>query len=640
MTFELDPIQYLENEIQRHKSLYYEGKPEIPDSEYDELEEKLRILAPNSPVLAKVGAPIAGEKVKHDTPMLSLDKVREIQDLNAWLDGDHFVASYKMDGSSASLVYSNGEFLLAKTRGDGLEGENITPHLNFMKFPRKLLNVSEVRGEIVIQYDSFIKLSAEMARLGLEKPKSIRNIVAGILHRKSNLELCRYLEFFAYDITLESNSFHQEIEKFDTLTQAGFTTPPKFGPHPANKAPEVIKSYQYQVMDDNNTNRYPYLTDGLVFALNRIASQEDRGITAHHPKGKMAFKFQSEALQTTVQAIEVNVGRTGKLTFVGIVDPVELSGAVVQRVTLHNAKYIAEHHINVGCVIELTRSGEVIPKHQRTVTENGVYEPPKTCPKCDSPLSESKTGVDLSCTSETCPAKLFGALMHWVEVLGIDSLGETTLEKVMDRGWVEDIPDLYTLAGPELAQINGIGPVLAEKVVENIQKTRQMTLEKLLTGAGIPGAGPGVIKLITGHVPTLEALFELKSGDLANIHGIGPILARQLHESIHSRVLPLVQELLARRVEIVVESSQKNNGCLKGKTFVFTGALVKSRKELQTLVESLGGTVGSAITKNTSYLVSNGGVSTKSERAKALNVKLLTEEEFKLLIMTQVHDSK
>ena len=625
-------IDELERLLVYHKEKYYLGQAEISDAAYDALEDELRALRPDSPVLTMVGARLPEQKIPHDWPMRSLDKRRTIAEVEAWRQDASCLVTDKMDGSSASLVFENGRRVLAKTRGDGTYGENITRYFAHIPCPKQLAHPDwqrekiEIRGEVCISREQFAALSAEMQERGLEPPNSIRNIVAGLLHRKDHIDLCQYLNFFAYEALCAAPLFSSEREKFALLDEAGFATPHRTLVADEHAVAAAIEDYRARL------STHAFLTDGLVLAIDDIADQEARGSTAHHPKGKLAFKLPSETALTTVEDIEVDVGRSGKVTFVGIVSPVMLSSAQVQRVTLNTARYIEAHNINIGCRIEITRSGEVIPKHERTVETNGQYAFPTHCPLCDTALVRSDTEVDLLCPNEHCRARVLGRIANWIAVVGIENLGDATLDKLWERGLVRSIADLYRVSQADIAVLEGLGEKSAARILESIDGARTLSAEKFLTGLGIEGLGPGVAKLVVARFAQPADWAGISKEALLGIAGIGEVLATQISDGLAAFGLPLLAELGALGVK-VQDGEATAGGVLAGESFAVTGALSQPRKEIEKLIRDHGGKVMSAVSKNTAWLICNApSNSGKCRKAQELQVRIIDEATFYKMI--------
>lgn len=623
-------ISELEELILKHKQLYYLGSAQISDEEYDRLEDELRLLSPQNPVLRQVGHQLSdGEKLKHRIPMLSLEKSRTLIGVVEWQNQQEILATYKMDGSSCSVVYESLQFVLAKTRGDGEFGENITKGFNHLAFSKKLETENlpanlEIRGEVVISRENFEKLSSEMGRRGLEKPKSVRNVVAGLLRRKDDLDLCRFLDFIAYEIISESeiSGVQTEAEKIQLLQKLGMQVPQFKLLQNSEMVEDFIEDYK------TAKENLPYLTDGIVFAVNNLFDQKQRGFTNHHPKGKLAFKLQADSAVTMVKDIEIAVKRSGKVSFIGIVEPVELAEATISRVSLHNMNYILENEINIGSLIEIVRSNEVIPKHQKTLQTNGVYTMPVVCPECKNDLIKSDSGVDLICNNPDCSSMNFYKLLHWVDVVNIEDFSEKSLEKLYDDGIVKSIADLYRLRIAQVLTMDGYKEKSAAKLIKNIDKRRKIDFTTFLTAVSISGMGFSIAGLITEVYPDLSSLSVVTKIDLLQIKGIGEVLADNLLNSLN--YLKNVQdELQSVGVEIVPAEVVDRSALLWfGKNFVITGTLNRPRKEIVVYIETLGGKVTDAVSANTHYLVANvASGSSKFKKAKELNIPLISEEK-------------
>jgi len=623
-------ISELEELILKHKQLYYLGTAQISDEEYDKLEDELRLLSPKNPVLRTVGHQLSdGEKLKHRIPMLSLEKTRTLNGIVEWQNQQEIFATYKMDGSSCSVVYENLQFVLAKTRGDGEFGENITKGFSYLEFSKKITDEKlpanlEIRGEVVISRENFEKLSAEMGRRGLEKPKSVRNVVAGLLRRKEDLDLCRFLDFIAYEIISENEItiMQSEAEKIQLLHQLGFRVPEYKLLENSEEVAAFIE--EYKTAKEN----LPYLTDGIVFAVNNLSEQKQRGFTNHHPKGKLAFKLQADSAVTMVKDIEIAVKRSGKVSFIGIVEPVELAEATISRVSLHNMNYIVENQINIGSLIEIVRSNEVIPKHQKTLQTNGVYQLPVVCPECKNNLITSETGVDLICNNPDCSSMNFYKLLHWVDVVNIEDFSEKSLEKMYDDGLVKSIADLYRLRIAQILSMDGFKEKSAAKLIKNIDKRRRIDFTTFITAVSISGMGFSIAGLITEEYPDLAALSRVTKADLLQIKGIGEVLADNLLNSLEY-LTNLQNELNSVGVEILPAVVIDRSALLWfGKNFVITGTLTRPRKEIVGYIETQGGKVIDAVSANTNYLVANAeSSSSKFKKARELNITVISEDK-------------
>ncbi len=626
-TYNADRVGWLAGEVMRHKRLYYSGKPEIADIDYDRLEDELRNFAPNHPVLSAVGAiniESGNAKVTHDPAMLSLDKTYDVKDLQKWATGHEVMGTLKVDGTSMSLIYKNSRFTLAKTRGNGREGEDVTAKLKWVSDAIPELNGTgdfEVRGELYCGESSFVKLADEMESLGLERPSSPRNIVAGILGRKVHGELARYFNFFAFDV-IGLNGFKTEMEKTHWLAERGFRMP----------EPRLLKTStdieQYlahvrQLIEEDEVG-----CDGAVFSYNDLSLHEEMGVTAHHPRFKISFKWQGETARSKIARIDWATSRLGIVTPVAVIEPVELSGATITNITLHNAAHVRGYNLKPGDFIELVRSGEVIPKFLSVVTATpGRADLPETCPSCGSTLVADD--VRIKCLNHTaCPAQQSGAILNWIKAVSIDDLSDKRLQSMMDMKLVSTIPDLYTLSVDDLLTLPSTKEKMAQKLFENIQRTKSAPMAMFLNGLGIEGAGQTTWEKLLEVFPTLERLRAAAKDDIAAVDGFAERSAGQIVDGL-KRSGHLIDKLLGVGVTPVLPDTHSDGPRpLDGMIFVITGALSRPRKEVEDSIKRAGGRLGSSVSKTTSVLVTNETDSTSSKmvKAKSLGVEIWSEE--------------
>lgn len=624
-------IKELENKILEAKKAYYSGTSVLTDDQYDALENTLKALNANSKILEVVGYQIDPRgKIKHDKKMLSLEKVKTQKDLmNFCHQFDGMTCTFKMDGSSGSLLYENGKFFLAKTRGNGEFGEVVTKQTEFIEFPKEipLKNKVEIRGEVLINYKNFELVKKEIESLEQEVPTSHRNVVSGLLHRKENLELCRHLSFVAYEIIVDGTEkvFDTEQAKLIYLKEIGFEIPKSFfllGRTVDSVFPQIEEAYNTYMESQE------YLTDGLVFAVDNCKLHEELGYTSHHPKYKSAFKFKSETAVTKVKDIEIGLGRTGKITIVGIVEPTELSGCTINRVTFHNVAYVKEHQINIGALIEITRSNEVIPKHNSTIESSGDFEFPTVCPSCGCNLTMTETDTDLICTNDLCESKKFARILHWIETAEIFDLGEGNLIKMWDAGLVKEVSDLYKLTVQDLLKLDGFQISLANKIINSIKATEKLESFKLLAGFGISNVGKRMSKTILEKYQSVDNLISLKENQdfLNGIKGIGPKIIEKVYLFLsNNEMLNQINRTREFVQEIIVEKKQ---GVLSEKSIVITGTLTRPRKQIEADIENAGGKNSSSISSTTNYLVANEiSSSSKFVKAQKLGVKIISEKE-------------
>ncbi|GAB4011223.1 MAG: NAD-dependent DNA ligase LigA [Bdellovibrio sp.] len=619
-------VKELESLIIKHKALYYEGHPEISDYEYDKLEDELKKLDANNAVLNLVGAETkSGNKIKHQTKMLSLEKVYEVNLLEKWIDSNEVVSTLKIDGVSCSIVYEDKKFKLAKTRGDGFEGEDITSKAVWISdIPRniKQQGMVEIRGELYCEESKFFALSEKMLSLGLEKPTSQRNIVAGLVGRKDHIELSRYLSFKAFDVITDSKIFSKEIDKSHFLKENQFDTPPIILHKNIKTVKETIKEAQ-EFMSSGE-----YQIDGLVFTYNDIALQNKLGETSHHPRYKIAFKFPAEAKVTKIKKIEWSVSRNGILTPVALVEPIELSGAMVSRVTLHNYGMVKIHELKSGDEIEIVRSGEVIPKFLSVKkSSKNVLEIPTHCPSCEGPVKI--IDIRIFCDNEKCPVRVRETILNFVKKIGIDDLNEKRIEEMLSKGLIRDIDDLFKIRKEDLLILDKTKEKLAEKIFQNISNKKKIPIINFLSSLGIEGGGYNKCeKIVHAGYESIEKVMSMKLEDLIAIDGFAQKSASDFMRSFEEKK-SLVKKLIKIGVEVLPEI--KAESPITNLKICITGALTEKRSVIEERIRKNGGIVVSSVSKNTDMLVTNEQTSdsSKFKKAKELGIKIVNENELK-----------
>lgn len=617
-------IQELEKDILHHKELYYTGNAKISDEKYDQLEAELSRLDPENPVLKLVGfkQEEATNKVAHQRKMLSLDKTYDESDLLKWIGKEPVISIFKIDGSSCSLLYENGHLSLAKTRGDGQMGENITKKAIFISdIPKSVASAEsfEVRGEIYCIESEFIHLSHAMRELKLDAPSSQRNIVAGLLGRKENVQLARFLSFKAFDLISEEK-FSLEHQKLEKLKALGFNIP-EYEVHRSSKEIKVRINQAKDFMGSGD-----YLIDGLVLVYDDLRLHEELGETSHHPRYKMAFKFQGDTKITAINEIEWGVSRNGKLTPVALVEPVELSNAMIGRVTLHNFGMVRNFELKAGDKIEIVRSGEVIPKFLGVQEKaEGSFTYPHHCPSCMSELKIED--IWLYCPNELCPAKVKEEILNYIQKAGIDDVSDKRLEEMIIKGLVERVPDLYRLKTEDFLLLDKVKDKLAKKMFDNIQKTKEQTLVQFISAIGVEGVSIAKSeKIIAQGYNSLDKILNLKLEQMLNIEGFAEKSSHDFLNSLHKKE-ELIQELIEVGVKVKADEINTGEGPLSGLKFCITGELTTSRGEVEKLIKKNGGVMVSSISKNTSYLVTNEKESSSSKfvKAKTLGIPIISE---------------
>ena len=618
-------IQKLESEIIKHKALYYQGRTEISDIEYDELESELKKLDPNNPTLKIVGTTTStSDKIKHDKKMLSLEKTYVLDDLLSWKGDEEILSTMKLDGISCSIIYQDGELLLAKTRGDGTFGENITKKVmwisNVPKFIKEKSKV-EIRGELFCDEESFFNLSKEMTNMGLEKPASQRNIVAGLMGRKDNLELCRYIKFMGFDY-LTDERLNTESSKFNYLTEYGFLIPQVEIHKTISTIIETIERAR-EFMSEGD-----YQIDGVVFTYNKMALHEELGETSHHPRYKIAFKFAGESKSTTLNEIIWSVSRNGILTPVGEVEPVELSGAMISRVTLHNYGMVAANNLKSGDEIEIIRSGEVIPKFLSVVKPSkNEFMVPDRCPSCNSKVEV--LDIRLFCRNEDCPGKNKEIILNFIQKIGIEDLSGKRLEELINAKMVKTIPDLYRLTAADLMKIDKVKDKLSQKLIESIQKTKKVDLIIFLASLGITGGAFNKCeKVVRAGFDNIIPIMNLSIEQLMSIDGFAEKSATDFQNSLREKK-EMIDELIELGFTFTVEETRVTK--VTGLKICITGALAEKRSVIEDKIREGGGIVTGSVSKNTDLLVTNESDPTSSKYKKALDLKIRIISEPALL---------
>ncbi len=626
-------VQELEDQIIFHKNLYYQGNAKISDEDFDRLETELKDICPSSPVLKMVGAsPKTSSKIKHNSKMLSLEKTYDVEKLKTWIGDEDVVAMFKYDGSACSLVYENGLLVNAKTRGDGLWGEDIlTKVLYIEEIPKRIetKELCEVRGEIYCKEEAFINLSKKMEKIGLDRPTSLRNIVAGLLGRKDYHELTTYLSFTAFEF-IELKIHITEEEKLKTLKKYKFQLPEYIV---CSKWTEVENQIQ---KCQKFFNEGEFLIDGLVFIYNRCALANELGQTSHHPKHKLAFKFQGESKVTKITEIEWSISRNGRCTPVAIVEPVELSGATVSRVTLHHYGIVEAFQLKIGDEIEIVRSGEVIPKFLRVVSSGKCrFSPLSNCPSCNNMLVVDEHW--LKCVNKICPQKIEQEILYFIKTIGIEDISEMRLKELLKTGLIKEIPDLYQLKTTDFLILDKVKDKLAQKFFDQIQRSKNADLVTFIEALGIEGLGGTKIqKIIDNNFNTLEKLSKITMEELQKIDGFAEKSSGAIVDRLREKS-KLLKKLKEAGVIPSTKKEKKESERLKGLKFCITGTLSKSRDYIAEDIKKHSGIIQNLVNKETSYLVTNDTQSSSSKFVKAqkLGVPILSEEKLFQLITSK-----
>ncbi len=656
----IEEVERLREEIEYHNYRYYVlADPVITDEEYDRLMKRLmelekkypQLVTPDSPTQRVGGKVLEGfKKVKHSTPMLSLDntydekEIREFDRRVKKLLGTsevEYVAELKIDGISIAIRYEDGRFRMGITRGDGIEGEDVSDNVKTIRsIPlrlRKPLTI-EVRGEIYMPVEEFKRVNEEREEEGLPPFANPRNATAGTIRQLDTRVVAgRNLDSFMYYVVdPESYGIKTQWEALRFLKEIGF----KVNPHSrlCSSIEEVIDYWKEWV---ERRHELDYWVDGVVVKVNSFEQQKILGATAKAPRWAIAFKFPAEQARTKIVGVTFQVGRTGVITPVAELQPVQLAGTTVKRATLHNFEYIKEKDIRLGDWVFVEKAGGIIPQVVKVIEdlrtgEEKPIEPPKECPVCGGPVGKlDPSEVAIRCLNPHCPAKLKRAILTFVsrDAMNIEGLGEKLVERLVDAGIVKDIADIYYLTPFDLAQLgSGIGQRTIAKILKEIEESKSRPLDKLITGLGIPHVGSKLAKVLAENFESLEELADASLERLMKIEGIGEEVARSIVEYFRNEKTREIIEKL-KKAGVNLRSSAKRSRVLRGLKFVVTGELERwSRKEIEDFIHSLGGEVSSSVSKKTDYLIVGRNPGSKLEKAKKLGVKTITEEEFVKLV--------
>lgn len=653
----------LSSTLHRHSYLYYAlDRPEISDAEYDRLHNELLSLEHAYPELVTSDSPsqrvgsLPLDKfppLRHTVPMLSLDNARNEAELHDFdvrvrkegnLSGPvEYVCEVKLDGLAVELIYEDGLLINGATRGDGVVGEQIIENLRTIPaIPLRLCGhypqLLEVRGEVYIDKTAFQRWNRELEENGSPTFANPRNAAAGSLRQlDSRITAKRPLTIFCYGLGASDGAI--AATHFDTLQQLrDFGLRVNLTETRRVRGPEeVIACYQELLA---RRELLPYEIDGMVVKVNDLALQRDLGEKSRSPRWAIAFKFPPRQASTRVADIQLQVGRTGAITPVAILDPVEVSGVIVSRASLHNWDEIARLDVRIGDQVIVERAGDVIPDIVQVLVEmrNGhekCVPLPEQCPECSAPVTRLEGEVIPRCMGLDCPAQLKESLIHFASrhAMDIDGLGERYIDQLLALGLVKSVADLYRLSRADLFRFERMGEKLAENLLAAIEQSKTRPLPRLLFGLGIRHVGVHLAKVLAQQFGSLPALERATFDELRAIHEVGPQVAQSVINFFASpRNREILDQLLATGVT-PREENKRSGGPLAGKTFVFTGALIRfGRKEAQELVERHGGRASGSVSKKTDYVVAGNDAGSKLDKARELGVAVLSEEEFEQLL--------
>ena len=654
-------IMELRERIHHHDYLYYvESRPEVSDAEYDALVRELKgleaefpeLVTPDSPTQRVAGVPVAAfQPVEHRVAMLSLDNGMSPDDLREFearitraLPGQRFayVCEPKIDGLGVALLYARGRFVRGATRGDGRMGEDISANLRtirslpmVLRGPLAEAEDLEVRGEVFMGRAEFERLNRGLEETGEATFANPRNAAAGAVRQKDpSITARRPLDAFLYHVSWAPGlAFASHWEALEALRAAGFRTNPR-----ARRCASIDDVVAACAAIEAERDALGYDADGVVVKVDALEVQRRLGSTTHHPRWAIAFKFAARQATTTVQAIDVNVGKTGALTPVAKLVPVPLAGVVISNVSLHNEDEVRRKDVRVGDTVLIERAGDVIPYVVQVVLSRrppdaAPYTFPDRCPACGGVAFRPAGEAYWRCMNAACPAQLKERLRHFGSrrAMDIEHLGEAVIDQLVERGLVKDFADLYRLDAAQLAELERYAEKSARNLADSIEGSKGRGLARLLNALGIRLVGERVARLLAMRFGSLERLAAASEATLAETHGIGPTIAASVRKFFDDESNRRLLDDLGRLGVDLVEHAATVDGPkpLAGKTFVITGTLASlSRENARALVESLGGRVTSSVTRKTDYVVVGESPGGKADDAQRLGVAILDEAAF------------
>ncbi len=658
-------IETLREALRYHNYRYYVlNDPEIPDAEYDRMMRRLldlearypELVTPDSPS-QRVGAPPleAFETVSHDVPMLSLangfdeGEIREfdrrVRRMLKTEEAIEYVGEPKMDGLAIEIRYENGQLVRGATRGDGLTGEDVTPNVRTIgAIPLKLREGRrpipvrlDARGEVFMPTEGFKKLNEARKKEGLPPFSNPRNAAAGSLRQlDSHITATRPLDIYFYGVgVVEGISFSTHWEILKTLPEFGLKT----NPH-ARICRGIEEAIAYFHDLERDRESFPYEMDGVVIKVNDLALQQRLGEVSRSPRWAIAYKFPASQEMTRIEDIIVQVGRTGVLTPVAVMRPVEVEGATVSRATLHNQDEIERKDIRIGDWVIVQRAGGVIPEVVRVIKSKRPpnarpFVFPDTCPVCGSPVVRLPGEASHRCMGIACPAQLKGKIRHFASkrAMDIDGLGQKLIDQLVDKGLVKDFADIYHLKGEEIAALERMGEKSAQNLLNEIEKSKAVPLPRFIYALGIPLVGEHLAQVLAGRFGSLEALMDADEDSLKAIREIGPQVARSLRTFFSTPENRAVIRRLRQAGVRLEAGTEETRRPLAGEVFVFTGALPDmTRDEARETVERLGAKTANQVSRKVTCVVAGDKAGSKLRRARELGIKILTPEAFQAII--------
>ncbi len=656
-------VKELRKQLDYYAKLYYdEDNPAISDFEYDMMMNELKNLEKEFPNLIdkdsltqKVGGTVKEgfEKVVHEVPLQSLQDIFSFGELEEFrervkkaqekyeIKDNKFVVETKIDGLSVSLEYKNGEFVRGATRGNGEVGEDVTENLKTIKnIPKKLkenINII-VRGEVFIGKKEFDEMNEEREVLGESLFANARNAAAGSLRQlDSKIAASRPLDIFIFNVQkIEDKNFNSHYEELLYLEKIGFNVNPiKIPCETIDESIEAIKKI------GNDREKLSFGIDGAVIKVDNLELREKMGTTAKTPRWAIAYKYPPEKKETLLKDIVCQVGRTGAITPMAMLEPVKVAGSTISKTTLHNEDFIKERDLKIGDTVVIQKAGDVIPevvgvnKKKRNGTEKD-FEMPKVCPVCGAPAVREEGEAALRCTGIECPAKSLRTIIHFAsrEAMNIDGLGYKIIEQLIEKGLISNIADIYTLTLEDVASLKKNGTKFAQNLIDSIENSKQNDLYRLIAALGIRHVGVKGAKILAKKYKTMENLMKASFESLALVEDIGEITADSIYTFLkNDQTIDLINRLEKSGVNMKAIEDENADNRFEGKTFVLTGSLEKyTRQEASDIIEKFGGKVSGSVSKKTSYVLAGEEAGSKLTKAQNLEIDIISEEQFEEMV--------
>jgi len=659
-------IEALREKIRHHEYLYYVlDQPSISDQEFDRLMQQLKdlegehpaLITPDSPTQRVGGKPREGfVKVRHSSPMLSLDNTYNEDELRAWERRVHelsgrkdvdYVCELKLDGMSLALTYEEGRLARGVTRGDGTTGEDVTLNVRTVRSIPLLIDrdklkkagippTFETRGELLMPTAAFKKLNEERERNGLATFANPRNFTAGTVRQlDASVTAERRLDYFPY-ILLENGRtyFDRHWETLTALDKAGFKV---------NQYRKLVHSMEevwaFIQEWEGKRDSLPYEIDGIVVKVDRTGLQAELGFTGKAPRWAIAYKYAARGGVTKLENIRWQTGRTGKLTPVAELAPIPIGGTTVRNATLHNMDEIERLGVRVGDWVRVERGGDVIPKVVEVDKDHPhgkeEVQPPEKCLVCGTKAVRTEGEVDYRCVNANCPAKLLGTILHFASrgVMNIDGMGESLVNQLIERGLVKNVADIYDLSKKDLLSLERFADKSAQNILAEIENSKQLPLERVIYGLGIRMVGERTAQFLAEHFGSMEAIANASVEELQNVGEVGPKIAESIAEFFSNAANRKLVDRL-EKAGLAFKGKKKERGTkLAGKTFVLTGTLAKyTRDEAKKMIEDAGGKVTGSVSKKTDYVVAGTDAGSKLDKAKELGVSVIDEAAMERLL--------